>query len=217
VRQVRRLLGRTPGLAVDIGGNIGDYSAELRKAAPELEIHVFEPSRTNLDRLTRRFGGDPRVTVVPSGVSNSSGTATLYANEPGSGLGSLTRRNLAHFDIAFDHAEPVSVIRFEDYWTQRLGRRDLDIVKIDIEGHELAALDGFGDAIRATRVLQFEFGGSNIDTRTYFQDFWYFFRRFEFDLYRITPFGLAYVDRYREVDETFLVTNYVAVNRRTER
>jgi hypothetical protein len=108
------------------------------------------------------------------------------------------------------------VIRFEDYWTERLGRRDLDIVKIDIEGHELAALDGFGDAILATRVLQFEFGGSNIDTRTYFQDFWYFFRRFEFDLYRITPFGLAYVDRYREVDETFLVTNYVAVNRRTK-
>jgi FkbM family methyltransferase len=217
VRQVRRLLGGSPGLAVDIGGNVGDYSAELLKSTPELEIHIFEPSRTNIDRLTQRFAGNPQIQLVPYGVSNRTCAATLYANKPGSGLGSLTKRNLAHFDIAFEHSEPVSVLRFEDYWLDRLDRRDIDMVKIDIEGHELAALDGFGDAILATRVLQFEFGGSNIDTRTYFQDFWYFFRRFDFELYRITPFGLVYVDRYREADETFLVTNYVAVNCRTGR
>lgn len=31
-------------LAIDIGGNVGNYTAELRRTNPELEIHTFEPS-----------------------------------------------------------------------------------------------------------------------------------------------------------------------------
>jgi len=86
-------------------------------------------------------------------------------------------------------------------------------VKLDIEGHELAALKGFGRALNVTRALQFEFGGCNIDTRTYFQDFWYFFRDQHFDLYRITPFGAERIRRYKERDEFFKTTNYIAVRR----
>jgi FkbM family methyltransferase len=215
VNLVQKLLGRAPQLAVDIGGNIGDYTAELLKTTPSLEVHVFEPSALNIGKLRERFATQKNVTIVPSGVSNSTETATLYANRPGSGLGSLTKRNLAHFKIDFDHSETVSVIRFEDYWGRELRRRQIDIVKIDIEGHELAALKGFGEAIQSVAVLQFEFGGSNIDTRTFFQDFWYFFQKVDFDVYRITPLGLERIERYRETDETFLVTNFIAANRRT--
>lgn len=35
--------------------------------------------------------------------------------------------------------------------------------------------------------VTFEFGGCNIDTRTYFQDYWYFFKTFGFRVFRITP------------------------------
>jgi len=94
-----------------------------------------------------------------------------------------------------------------------LQRRTIDIAKLDIEGHELAALQGFGDAIRATKIIQFEFGGANIDTRTYFQDYWYFFKEHGFDLFRITPFGHQAIPAYREADEFFSTTNFLAVNR----
>jgi hypothetical protein len=88
------------------------------------------------------------------------------------------------------------------------------MVKIDIEGHELSALRGFGSALDSTRVLQFEFGGTDIDTRTFFQDFWYFFRDRNFDLYRITPLGAQKITRYQESDEYFSITNYIASNGR---
>ena len=88
------------------------------------------------------------------------------------------------------------------------------MVKIDVEGHELTALKGFGNALNATRVLQFEFGGCNIDTRTYFQDFWYFFKGQDFEIYRITPVGAEKITRYNERDEFFSTTNYIAVNSR---
>lgn len=209
---VHRLLGRTPGLAADIGGNVGEYTAELRRRHPALEVHVFEPSSTNIARLRTRFGADPKVTLVPSAVSDAPGEATLFADESGSGMGSLANRDLAHRGLAFQAQETVPVIRFEDYWAQAMGRRPLDIVKLDIEGFELAALNGFGAALATTAVLQFEFGGCNIDTRTYFRDFWQFFQQRGFLLYRITPFGLDRLTRYRESDEFFSTTNLIARN-----
>jgi FkbM family methyltransferase len=204
--------GYSPKLAVDIGGNVGKYSAELRRRYPEMEIHIFEPAATNIGILTAKFGEDERVRIMPAAVSGETGTATLFSDSPGSGLGSLTQRRLDHFQIDFNTKESVSTIRFEDYWEKALGHRVIDLAKLDIEGHEMDALKGFGDALRRTRVVQFEFGGCNIDTRTYFQDFWYFFSGLGFSIYRITPIGVQTLKRYRENDEYFKTTNYLALN-----
>jgi FkbM family methyltransferase len=214
VRLVQRLLQTQPKLAIDIGGNVGNYTAELRKRNPSLEIHTFEPSASNIGKLTARFKNDGLVKLVPLALSDKAGSATLFSNEPGSGLGSLTQRKLEHFNIAFDTKEAIDTVRFEDYWKAALQCRQLDMVKIDIEGHELTALKGFGRALEVTKVLQFEFGGCNIDTRTYFQDFWYFFKEQKFDTYRITPLGAEKITRYKESDEYFATTNYIAANKR---
>jgi hypothetical protein len=54
------------------------------------------------------------------------------------------------------------------------------------------------------------FGGCNIDTRTFFQDFWYFFMEQNFRIWRITPSGIFQVKSYSEYDESFVTTNYIA-------
>lgn len=217
VAMVAASLERPPALAVDIGAHGGSYLRALRRRFPDLEIHAIEPSSVNQRKLRERHGDDPRVTIVPAAVSGSAGEATLWGDAPGSGLASLHRRRLDHYDMPFDVQERVPTIRFEDYWRDALGSRPIDIVKMDIEGHELQALGAFGDALPATSVLQFEFGGTNIDSRTYFQDFFYLFRQAGFSLHRITPFGLEAIDRYREADEFFFTINYLAVNRATRR
>lgn len=208
---VQSFLSAKPLLAIDIGGNIGNYSAELRRRNKDMDIHVFEPASTNVDKLVKRFKDDDRINIVPFGLSDDASSAKLYANEPGSGLGSLTRRNLDHINVAFDHEEDVNLMRFDDYWRRELQSRPIDLVKIDVEGHELATLRGFGEALRVTKVLQFEFGGCNVDTRTYFRDFWNYLGEQGFTIYRITPLGAALIPKYREADEFFSTTNYVAV------
>jgi FkbM family methyltransferase len=212
VKLAHQMLKSAPQLAIDIGGNVGEYTVELRKKNPSLEIHTFEPSSTNIEKLKARFSSDKNIKLIPCAVSSSTGLATLFSNEPGSGLGSLVKRKLDHFNIDFNFKEPIETLRFEEYWEDRLAKRTIDIVKIDIEGHELAALDGFGKALQSTKVIQFEFGGCNIDTRTYFQDFWYFFKDHGFEIYRMTPFGLEHIQQYRESDESFATTNFLAVN-----
>ena len=63
-------------------------------------------------------------------------------------------------------------------------------------------------------MVTFEFGGCNIDTRTYFQDFWYFFREHGMHrVYRITPTGLLVpILGYREELEQFRTTNFLVAH-----
>lgn len=214
VTLVYKALDSTPVLAIDIGGNKGDYTAELRKSEPDLEIHTFEPSATNIQLLNSRFSTDERIVICPYAVSNTTQRASLFSDSPGSTKASLTQRRLDHFDIEFETKEIVETLRFEDYWVERLNKRPIDFVKLDIEGHEMSALDGFGIALEAIKLFQFEFGGCNIDTQTYFQDFWYFFQGNGFDLYRMSPFGLIRITKYQESHEFFSTTNYLAKNNR---
>jgi len=207
-------LEQKPNLAIDIGGNIGKYSQELRRSQADLEIHIFEPSSVNVKKLKSAFNGDPLVVINACGISDSVGEATLFSNEAGSGMGSLTKRRLDHFGIDFNIKENIQLQRFEEYWISVLKSSVIDIVKLDIEGHELEGLKSFGDALMNTKVIQFEFGGCNIDTKSYFQDFYYFFKERDFNLVRITPLGLQCIDKYREMDEFFVTTNYVATNNR---
>jgi FkbM family methyltransferase len=213
VRMALAFCGAEPRLAIDVGAHQGDYAAELRRWQPSLEIHLFEPSSAHRQTLANRFAQAGGVVQVPAALAAQSGAATLYADRPGSGLASLTRRQLGHLGITFNSTESVQTLRFEDYWKRQLRGRPIDLVKIDVEGHELQVLQGFGAALACTRVVQFEFGGTHIDTRTFFRDFWFFFSERGFDLYRQAPCGPVPVPAYREADEAFVVTNYLAVRR----
>lgn len=213
VNVISNLINVYPSLAVDVGGNIGNYTSELCKRFPDVEIHTFEPSVVNIAQLLQRFSGKENIHIVRLALSDVAGSAILYSNEHGSGLGSLTKRRLDHFNILFDKEEAVHSVRFEEYWHEKLGGRPLDIVKLDVEGHELSVLKGFGGALKCCKAIQFEFGGCNIDTRTFFQDYWYFFQSAGFKIFRITPYGAERIARYKESDEFFSTTNYVAVNK----
>ena len=55
IKVLMGLLGTPATLAVDIGGNVGDYTAELRQLNPAMEVHVFEPAAVNLATLRNRY------------------------------------------------------------------------------------------------------------------------------------------------------------------
>jgi hypothetical protein len=88
-------------------------------------------------------------------------------------------------------------------------------LKVDVEGHELEVLKGAESTISSKQIdfISFEFGGANIDTRTFFKDYYNFFDEEDYRIYRILPSGKLYeIQSYKESEEKFRVTNYVAVN-----
>ena len=197
---------------VDVGANKGVYSNELLNKFKKSKLILFEPNLDNYKYLEKRFSNYKNINIEKLGLSNTNSKNYLYSDLPGSGLASLSQRNLEHFNLELSYREEIDVVRFEDYWSKNLNIENIDLLKLDIEGHELDALYGCGEKLKKIKIIQFEFGGCNIDSKTYFQNFWYFFKNTKFKLFRLSPYGMIEVKEYSEKDEYFLTTNYLAVD-----
>ena len=201
-------------IVIDIGANVGNYSRAILRLAPTAQIYAFEPSAAARGELERLFVNDSRVSISAFALSSEKGSRILWSDFAGSGLTSLSQRRLDHFGIDFSHEEQVQVTTLDAWNVDH--QLEPDLIKIDVEGHELDVLKGAGAILEFAKVVQFEFGGCNIDSRTFFQDFWYFFQSIGFRIFRITPSGATEVTSYNEDDEYFRTTNYLAVRERAQ-
>ena len=200
-------------VAIDAGANVGNWSAEFLGCLPTAQIIAFEPSAVAFSELAERFDRDPRVTCVNLALGKFNQPSTLFSDKGGSGLGSLTKRRVDHFSITFEHQELIEVQTLDSWISNSQLNKKPNVLKMDIEGHEYDLLLGAAETLKDIQVVQFEFGGSNIDTRTFFQDFWYFFQNLGFMMYRLTPTKPFVIERYSENDECFRPTNFIAVRK----
>lgn len=196
--------------AVDIGANIGNWSLEFLKYFPGAQITAFEPSHATYRDLVQNISGRHSITTVNLGCGDQTKTETLYSDELKSGMASLSRRKLTHLGIDFKFEEKVEIVRLDDYFADE-EIVSPNVLKIDVEGHELDVLKGAEALLNEVRIIQFEFGGTNIDSRTYFKDYWDFLTDKSFLIFRMSPRGLIRVDKYSEEDEFFSFTNFVAI------
>ena len=201
-------IGATDIVVLDIGANVGDYSAAILRVFPKAKIFAFEPSSYALTVLQERFKGNDSVTIVPYALGSSNSMKTLWSDVAGSGLASLSKRRLNPFDTGFNVSEQVEVITL-DSWVDNTKILP-SFIKIDVEGHELDVLKGGSKTLSKVHLVQFEFGGANIDSRTFFRDLWYLLTEIGFDIYRISPNGLIHISRYSESDECFAYSNFFA-------
>jgi len=214
----KRLLSTDSAPCVfDVGANKGQflqlalYSFGHREAA----IHCFEPSKAAFAELSRVAVGDARVTLNHCALGLEKGEASLFYDEEASGLASMSRRNLDHIGIEFGQSEVVSVETVDRYCQQN-GIEYIDLLKMDVEGHELDVLSGAESLFtsKAVGMVLFEFGGANIDSRTFFRDFYLRFKCFNMDIYRITPSGFFVpITSYSEQCEQFRTTNFLCIRR----
>ena len=201
----------------DVGANVGQFASLIRENCDmtRLTMHSFEPSVAAFEGLTKAHRDCSAIRLNNLALGAQSGTATLYSDKPASGLSSLTKRDLDHVGKTMNLTQTVQVRTLDDYCESHRIER-IHLLKIDVEGHEHAVLEGAARMFASQRVdaVTFEFGGCNIDTRTYFRDFYNFFSQRDMQLFRITPRGyLRLIERYREHHEQFLTTNFMAVRR----
>lgn len=214
---LRQLAGRANGRTVmvfDVGANQGQFLRAVRSVfggAP-YSIHSFEPGMGAFRTLSAEFGRFDNVMLNHQAVSDRSGTATLWFDAPGSAGASLVRRDLSHVGREFSSEESVPTVTIDEYChANRI--EYIDLLKIDVEGHELEVLKGASRALESGRIgmVLFEFGGCNVDSRSFLRDFWRLFSSVDMRLGRLTPSGYVVpLSRYSEALEQFRTANYVA-------
>ena len=209
---VFKLVQHPAPVLFDVGGHLGEYTEAFLQAHPSGRAVIFEPSKVHFRILKDRLGRKENVTLVNKGLGERCGEFELYKNAEVSAIASLTKRRLDHFNIAMDKVEHVTVQTLDEALQQH-DVAAIDLLKIDVEGHELDVLRGAACAFRdkSIKLVQFEFGGCNLDTRTSLQDFYYFFREHGFTIGLIQPTArIHWLPKYDEFLEHYRTTNFIA-------
>ena len=205
---------RDEHVVFDVGANEGGYSLSVLGAGiRNLRLFSFEPSRATYTRLQGVLANYSEVETVNVALGRTDQSGVLHMNPGESGLSSLFPRRLDHFGVELTEQEPIQVRSLESYCREE-DIQHISLLKLDVEGNELEILDAAKSLLthRMIDFIQFEFGSAHIDSRTFFQDFWYLLTP-NYRIFRVLHRGLQPIDRYKETLEIFLPTNYLAAAR----
>jgi FkbM family methyltransferase len=137
------LLSRRKGVAVDAGANKGVFLYHLSRSFER--VYGFEPLPQLVSYL--KAAAPANVTVYGAALSNAPGTATLRLPRGFIELGSLE----AHTSGTWTTDAPIEEHDVELKTLDSFGLRDVALLKIDVEGHELAVLEGARETISRYR------------------------------------------------------------------
>lgn len=195
----------------DVGANVGDYAIACdRQFGGRAAITCFEPSPTTANLLREHLGeAAARIRIEQVGMSEREETMTLFSSEPGSSIASVHQLDRPLRPMRDEYSETVQLTTLDDYCAKH-GVETIDFLKLDIEGHEVAALRGAKRMIGEGRIrfLQFEFGENNVSSRTFMSDFDKLLgQRFRF--FRVVPGGLVPWRYEGGRSEVFATMNYL--------
>lgn len=149
-----KLLNGHANVILDLGAHEGQTAGDYAEAFPDARIFSFEPERVNFKRAVyklSKYGG--RIRVILKAVSDQVGNISFNVNSH-----SGTHSILPIGDTQFwaEPAETTEIRTVEstsiDVFSTRHGISDIDILKMDIQGGELAALQGARELLSQGRI-----------------------------------------------------------------
>ncbi|MBE9167418.1 FkbM family methyltransferase [Pleurocapsales cyanobacterium LEGE 06147] len=212
IKATQSVISTSSPVIFDVGANKGKWALLLNQVFPQSRIFLFEPQPVCQQIISDKK--IPNSTLIPKAVSSAKRSVKLCTPKPTAGIASLHQRRDSYFqdrDFTWIDVETVTI----DDVVSSYNLTRVDFMKMDIEGHELEALKGAATSLanRVIRALSFEFGSGNVNSRTFFHDFWDLLHPLGYQIYRILPSSqLMHIKEYYEDCEYFRgVTNYIAV------
>lgn len=131
----------------DIGANIGQTTAIYSGLFPQATIYSFEPFPSAFKQLSDTFSKNDRVNPVQVAISNTKGTKKFYVNHSSYTNSFFPSSKEVHRWVEpreqIEHVDTIEVptTTIDDFCRQK-SIKTIDILKMDIQGGELLALEG---------------------------------------------------------------------------
>ncbi|OGW69838.1 MAG: hypothetical protein A2036_01350 [Omnitrophica bacterium GWA2_50_21] len=155
--QVKLLKGYDVNCIVDVGAAKGEVAREYRKRFKSTMIYCVEPFDASYRTLVRNVASDSRIKTRQLAISDKVGVAELYSNECAA-TNSLHKvdKNASHY-WAPELLMAKGVNRIQtttiDAFCESENISRIDILKMDIQGGEIAALSGARKMAADDRIL----------------------------------------------------------------
>ncbi len=175
---------------IDAGASNGRISMRLLRLFPEAHVHAFEPNPLYREMLLKLASKDPRLnpqflalsdkeSVVNLNVTRSPGNTSLFT--PGNNL-----KEMYPAESEIEKIEQVEAVTI-DRWAERNGNIPVEIMKFDIQGGELKALEGAVHVLQTSTLLVYSEILFNplYDGGAIYSEIDLFFRKHGFVLYDI--------------------------------
>jgi FkbM family methyltransferase len=155
---------------VDVGANVGYYSLKIAKeySSKGVTIVAIEAHPGNYNALSKNIelNDFKCITAINKAVSDHKGIVTLYDRVD---TRNRIRSEMYSLSNAFFHESNVArpeggSLEIEcDTLDNILGEQRVDVMKIDIEGAEVSALEGATHILKKLRKIIVEVHGANFD------------------------------------------------------
>jgi len=213
-----------PVLAVlDVGANVGDWTVPFVAALPaerrrhdRLALHLFEPTPTVRAELSARLaaaGIADLVTLHAAAVSDTAGTAEFAIMSDTGGTNTLALDDGVRREARAVMA--VEMVTLADA-VAAAGLEHVHLVKVDVEGHDLAVLRGARPLLAqgAVDVVQFEYNFRWIPSHAVLRDVFALVEGLPYSVARVMPDHLEVFEAWHFELERYFEANYVLVHER---
>ena len=133
---------------LDVGGHFGQTLEEVLKPLYHFDqVYCFEPFPPCFEVLTDTFD-DPRLTLVPYGLSNVTGTLAFHSNGAGD-MGSSVKANDEDQKTIVPEC---AFVRASEFFAEHIAADDLVVMKLNCEGSECDIMNDLIDTGEVSKI-----------------------------------------------------------------
>jgi FkbM family methyltransferase len=201
----------------DVGANRGEWSQQvLNHCQGEARVFAFEPNPVSFSELSAwvEMSRPGSITPIEAAAAGAPGFRPFQVYDWQDEFSGFYRRTHPVFDGRPPRTIEVRALTLDDFCRER-GVRNVNFLKLDVEGAELEVLTGCRRLLAQARIdfIQFEYGGTFRDSGTRLADV---FRLLQDQGYRLFKLGgeLVHVPQWSDALEDWQYANFLAIHGR---
>ncbi len=212
VASIIRSVLKEGDVALDIGANVGIHTILMAKCVGDTgKVIAFEPLESIRKRLTKNLdlNNFKNVIIDQRALSNTIEEKEIFFD--------ADRHNQGMFSLTWEFQntnQKIQINKGDDVILEH-GLERIDLIKMDIEGYEIFALDGLRRSIEKFKpAIIFEFSNyyHEQENKTLESDLINFLKNIGYTTFSIQPFGLKEVDLL-SVGDTYSSNIYAKIEK----